>query len=265
MVVLVPASRGSEAEELLDLLREHCREHPDADEQDHEDDPEAQAGATCAPHVSLARTTAGSMEPVRACDRRRVDGREFGRGCSGGRRIGRDVSLELVGHARKCTTVTRVCVIDHTVAPMSADRFRTRPGLDRDLLSLGDQLGFVSGLVLAVSAFTAWYTGTGEGVTVSVVGWHTGTLGKLVFLLGAVIVVLVVLRELGVALPATIPESLVFIAIGVLATIFVLVRLISIPDDFFFAGRGIGIWISLVAAIGVIAAGLLQASDEMAA
>jgi hypothetical protein len=102
-------------------------------------------------------------------------------------------------------------------------------------------------------------------VTVSVVGWHTGTLGKLVFLLGAVIVVLVVLRELGVALPATIPESLVFIAIGVLATIFVLVRLISIPDDFFFAGRGIGIWISLVAAIGVIAAGLLQASDEMAA
>jgi hypothetical protein len=148
---------------------------------------------------------------------------------------------------------------------MSVDPFRTRTGLGRDWISLGHQIGFVSGLVLAVSAFTGWYTGTGEGVTVSVMGWHTGTLGKLVFLFGAVIVLVVVLRELGVALPATVPESLVSIAIGVLATIFVLVRLISIPDDFFFAGRGIGIWISLVAAIGVIAAGLLQASEEMAA
>ncbi|MDH4176325.1 MAG: hypothetical protein OEV72_02015 [Thermoleophilia bacterium] len=146
---------------------------------------------------------------------------------------------------------------------MDADRARDRR-LESALLTLGDRLGLVSGLVLAVSAFTGWYTGSGEGVTVSVLGWHTGTLGKLVFLLGAAIVVLVVLRELGVALPAAVPESLVSITAGVLATIFVLVRLISIPDDFFFASRGIGIWISLAAAIGVIAAGLLQASEEMA-
>ena len=53
------------------------------------------------------------------------------------------------------------------------------------------------------------------------------------------------------------------IALGALATIFVLVRVISVPDDFFFAGRGIGLWISLVAAIGVIVAGLLQASEEL--
>jgi hypothetical protein len=38
---------------------------------------------------------------------------------------------------------------------------------------------------------------------------------------------------------------------------------LSIPDDFFFAGRGVGIWISLVAAIGVIVAGLLEASEEL--
>jgi hypothetical protein len=43
----------------------------------------------------------------------------------------------------------------------------------------------------------------------------------------------------------------------------VLVRVISIPDDFFFAHRGVGIWISLVAAIGVIVAGLMQASEEL--
>ena len=135
--------------------------------------------------------------------------------------------------------------------------------LERGLDGLGDRLGFVAGLVLAVSSFTGWYTGTGEGVTVSVLGWHTGTLGKLVFVLGLAVVILVVLRETGVAMPAALPDSLVTIALGALATIFVLVRLISIPDDFFFAGRGVGIWIALVSAVGVIAAGLLQASEEL--
>ena len=88
-------------------------------------------------------------------------------------------------------------------------------------------------------------------------------MGKLVFFLGLAVVAVVALREFGVVMPATVPESLLTIALGSLATIFVLIRLISIPDDFFFAGRGIGIWISLVAAIGVIVAGLLQASEEL--
>jgi hypothetical protein len=140
-----------------------------------------------------------------------------------------------------------------------------RGGRTRSLYGLGDGLALVAGLVLAVSAFTGWYTGEGDsqGVTVSVLAWDTGTLGKLVLVIGLVVVVLVMLRELGVAMPASLPESLVTIALGALATIFVLVRLISIPDDFFFAGRGVGIWISLASAVGVIGAGILQASDEL--
>ncbi len=128
---------------------------------------------------------------------------------------------------------------------------------------LGEQLGIVAGLVLAVSAFTGWYTGEGEGVTISVLGWNTGVLGKLVLFVGLAVVLVLVLRELGVTPPATFPDSLITIVLGSLATIFVLIRLISIPDDFFFAGRGVGIWISLVAAIAVILAGLLQASEEL--
>jgi hypothetical protein len=146
---------------------------------------------------------------------------------------------------------------------MSPDGFSGRGMLDRGLFGLGDRLGLVAGLVLAISSFTGWYTGPSEGVTVSVLGWHSGTVGKLVFFLGLGVVLIVALRELGVAMPAALPESLVVIALGVLATILVLVRVISIPDDFFFAGRGVGIWISLVSAIGVIVAGLLQASEEM--
>jgi hypothetical protein len=145
-------------------------------------------------------------------------------------------------------------------------RFSSRAAFDRGgalLLGLGDRLTLLTGVVLSVSAFTGWYTGPSEGVTVSVLGWHTGSLGKLVFFAGLAVILLIALRELGAELPAAVPESLVTIALGSLATIFVLVRIVSIPDDFWFAGRGIGIWISLVAAIGVIVAGLLQASEEL--
>lgn len=135
--------------------------------------------------------------------------------------------------------------------------------VDPGLLGLGDGLGVVAGLVLAVSSFTGWYTGEGEGVTISVLGWNTGVLGKLVLFVGLAVVLVLVLREVGVELPATLPQSLLTVALGALGTIFVLVRVISIPDDFFFAGRGVGLWISLAAALGVIVAGLLQASEEL--
>ena len=131
------------------------------------------------------------------------------------------------------------------------------------LWGLGEQITWVTGLVLALSALTGWYSGQGEGVTVSVLGWNTGVLGKLVFLLGVLAILVVALRRWGIDLPAAVPQSLVVVALGALSTIFVLVRAISIPDEFFFAGRGIGLWISLVASVALIGAGLLQASEEL--
>src|SRR6187551_3293 len=94
-----------------------------------------------------------------------------------------------------------------------------------ELSGMGGRLTFLFGLLLAVSALTGWYSGEGNGTTVSVIGWHTGTIG-----------------------------------IGSIATILVVVRIVSIPDSFFFASRGIGIWISLACAVGIILAGLLEAS-----
>jgi hypothetical protein len=97
-----------------------------------------------------------------------------------------------------------------------------------------------------------------------VIGWHTGTLGKLVFFIGLAVLALVALRESGIELPATIPESLVVIALGALATVFVLIRLIDVPEEFFgWRGRGVGIFISLLAALLVTAAGLLRAGEEL--
>ncbi len=109
-----------------------------------------------------------------------------------------------------------------------------------------------------------WYAGSGVGVRLAVIGWHTGVLGKLVFFIGLAVLALVALREAGFELPPTIPESLVVVALGALGLIFVLIRLISIPDAVLPAdGRGIGIFISLLAALGVVLGGLLRAAEEL--
>jgi len=128
-----------------------------------------------------------------------------------------------------------------------------------------ERLAWIAGLVLAVSAFTDWYSGSqADGLTLAVTGWHTGALGKLVFFIGLATLILEALREAGIELPATVPESLVLIAFGSLATIFILIRALSIPDTFFdTANRGIGIFISLVAAVALIVAGLLRAAEEL--
>jgi hypothetical protein len=96
-----------------------------------------------------------------------------------------------------------------------------------------------------------------------VIALPPNVLGKLIFFVGLVLLALAALREFGFELPPAIPESLVVIALGSLATIFVLIRLIDIPDSIVAAGRGIGIWISLLAALGVIGGGLLTASEEL--
>jgi hypothetical protein len=142
---------------------------------------------------------------------------------------------------------------------------RTERFASAGVIAISDTVTWSAGLVLAISAFTGWYAGSDSiGPTIAVIGWHTGTLGKLVFFIGLAVIALVALREAGIELPPTIPDSLVVIALGSLSTIFVLIRLISIPDQFLPAGgRGIGIWISLLASLAVIAAGLLRASEEL--
>jgi len=138
---------------------------------------------------------------------------------------------------------------------------RPQPG---GIWAAGHRISWVAGLVLMLSSFMGWYAGSGVGVKLAVIGWHTGVLGKLVFFIGLAVVVIVALRELGFDLPASVPESLVLLALGALAAIFVLIRVISIPDAVLPAdSRGIGIWISLIASLGVIGGGLLRATEEL--
>ena len=85
------------------------------------------------------------------------------------------------------------------------------------------------------------------------------------FFVGLAVVVLAVLREAGIELPPAMPESLVVIALGALGD-----DLRADPADLdprqsspARAVAAIGIWISLIAAICVIVAGLLRAAEEL--
>jgi len=130
--------------------------------------------------------------------------------------------------------------------------------------SPGEGLAWLGGLVLALSTFMSWYTFDADvGFTVSITGWHTGLLGKLVFFVGLAVLGFLGLRASGVELPPSIPGGMVIAGFGLLATIFVLIRVISIPDDFSPAGRSIGLWISLLAGLLLIAAGLLRSAEEV--
>ena len=140
----------------------------------------------------------------------------------------------------------------------------TRPAPAEGLWAAGERITWIAGLVLALSSFMDWYAGSGVGVKLAVIGWNSGVLGKLVFFVGLAVLAIVALHELGFELPPSVPESLLVLGLGALGAIFVLIRIISIPDAVLPAdGRGIGIWIALIAALGVIAGGLLQAAEEL--
>lgn len=127
------------------------------------------------------------------------------------------------------------------------------------------RVAWIAGLVLTLSPFMDWYAATQpNGLTLSVTGWHTGALGKLVFFIGLVTLILEALREAGIGLPPM-RDQFVLIALGALASIFVLVRLFSVPDTYFAAtGRGIGVFVALFAAFGLVAAGLLRLAGARA-
>jgi hypothetical protein len=137
-----------------------------------------------------------------------------------------------------------------------------RPGIP-SFSGRGATLATTSGLVLAISSFTGWYSAKADPYTVSVIGWHTGTLGKLVFFAGLAVLILLLLGETGLELPPTFPLGAAVAGLGALATIFVVVRLLDVPDGLEGAGRSVGLWISFLAALAVVGSGLLKASDEV--
>jgi hypothetical protein len=132
------------------------------------------------------------------------------------------------------------------------------------LRNLGELLAWLGAIVLTLGPFMAWYTISGDlRGTLSITGWNTGTAGKLVFVAGFVALVLLSLRAAGIELPPQVPSGMVVAGLGFVGTILILIRLIDIPERFQpSVGRALGIWVSLLAALLMIVAGLLKSADE---
>jgi hypothetical protein len=126
----------------------------------------------------------------------------------------------------------------------------------------GEGLAWIASIIFTLSSFMGWYSGLVDGLELSALGWHTGILGKLVLVIGLVVLGLLVLRATGVELPPAVPIGLVIAGLGAVGTIFVLIRLLEVPEDYAGLGRAIGIWISLMASVLLIVAGLLKATEE---
>ena len=126
----------------------------------------------------------------------------------------------------------------------------------------GEALAWIAGIIFTLSSFTGWYSGVVDDLQVSAIGWHTGLLGKLVVAVGLAVIAALLLRATGVEFPRAFPVGMAIAALGALGTIFVLIRVLEIPDDYDGLGRSIGIWISLVAAVLLIVAGLLKAAED---
>jgi hypothetical protein len=115
----------------------------------------------------------------------------------------------------------------------------------------------LSGTALLLSLFLPWY-GTG---TEDATGWEA---------LAAVDVALAVVAAFGAGLlvvtasqrvPAVpIAMSAIVTLVGLIGVVLVLIRLANLPAGFH--SREVGVWVGLVATIGIVAGGLLAMRDE---
>ncbi len=130
--------------------------------------------------------------------------------------------------------------------------------MDLRRLRAGEWVAALSGLVLLVSLFLPWY---GAGADGDASGWEA---------LAAVDIALALVAAFGVSLlvitaaqrvPAVpVALSAIVTLVGLIGVVLVLIRLADTPGGF--DGRELGVWLGLVAALGVAAGAVLAMRDE---
>jgi hypothetical protein len=130
--------------------------------------------------------------------------------------------------------------------------------MDLRRLRAGEWIAALSGVALLVSLFLPWYGAGAEG---DASGWEA---------LAAVDIALALVAAFGVSLlvvtaaqrvPAVpIALSAIVTLVGLIGVVLVLVRLGSVPGGF--DGRELGVWLGLLASIGIVAGGVIAMRDE---
>lgn len=130
--------------------------------------------------------------------------------------------------------------------------------MDVRRLRAGEWIAALSGVALLVSLFLPWY---GAGADGDATGWEA---------LAAVDIALALVAAFGVSLlvvtasqsvPAVpVALSTVVTLVGLIGVVLVLVRLAATPGGL--DGRELGVWLALVAAIGIVAGAWVAMHDE---
>ena len=150
--------------------------------------------------------------------------------------------------------------------------------MDTSKLSRYDWVVVVGMVLMFIALFLTWYRvevlqrllqelpGALEGAGVdtsgfSVNGWHyfSAVLAWLLTVVATAVVCLKALPSLAYRLP--VPESLAVMALGAIAFLLVLYRLIAMPAPSEAFGRGAGIFVALLATVLVAAGGFLKNAE----
>jgi hypothetical protein len=156
--------------------------------------------------------------------------------------------------------------------------------VDTNRLRFGDMIAGGSAVLLFFFMFLNWYKATvkafGRKESDGASAWDALGFGK-VFLLILIIIVIgaVVVRLLGAEAQIPVPLGAVMLGAGVLATLYILFRIIDLPGEFGDAadalnsipnaagvdadvGRAFGIFLSFLAAIGMAVGGFLSMNER---
>lgn len=143
--------------------------------------------------------------------------------------------------------------------------------MDSSRLTPGDLSAGIGGLVLLVSLWLNWYSVSvkvqGFSASASASGWETlTTIDIILFVVAVAAIVLVAMKAFG-EVPGDVPVPVVLVALGGLAVLLVLFRLIDTPapsdlPDQVDVDREFGVIIALIGAAGIAYGGWRANMEE---
>jgi hypothetical protein len=126
-------------------------------------------------------------------------------------------------------------------------------------------------LVLLIGTFLTWFSASVSiagigGAFASESGWDSGTLGKLCTLLALVALVVIAIELFSPQTTLPVAPGMALLGCGGIATLFVIIKLFDKPSTHGLSGisvgYGFGIWLSLIAAIGLAVGGYLKMQED---
>jgi hypothetical protein len=129
--------------------------------------------------------------------------------------------------------------------------------MDLRRLRAGEWIAAISGVVLLGSLFLPWYTADVDDAS----GWQALAAVDIALALVASFAVGLLVITASQSVPAVpIALSAIVTLVGLIGLVLVLIRLADLPDRF--DGRELGVWLGLVATIGIVAGGALSMREE---